>query len=103
MVDLGFIKIDASNFIAIIIGIVIFALQMILLFKGKFLIIKLLPILLCAIASVVFIITTFTTEGWDALGWLLLFVFALIYLGVCAFAWVVYGIIKLFTRKKSLE
>jgi hypothetical protein len=33
MIDLGFIKIDSSNFIAIVIGIAFFVLQILLVFK----------------------------------------------------------------------
>ena len=106
MVNLGFVKIDASNFIAIVIGIVIFVVQLILLFKKKKLIIKLLPTILFVIAAIVFLIGFSTTggNGWDALGWLLLLVFDIIYFAVCAGAWLIYGIVKLFKKKeKSLE
>ena len=101
MVDLGFIKIDTSNFIAILIGIAIFVVQLILLFKAKKLIIKLMPTILFVIAAIVFLIGFATTggNGWDAVGWLLLMVFAIIYLGVSAFAWVVYGIVKLIKKQ----
>ena len=103
MIDLGFIKIDTSNFIAILIGIVVFAVQLVLLFKVKYLIIKLLPTILTIVVGVVCFICMSLTEGWDAVGWLLLMVFCLIYLGVCAFALLIYGIVKLITRKKSLD
>ena len=103
MVDLGFVKIDSSNFIAIVIGIAFFVLQILLVFKVKLLIIKLLPTILTIIVGVVCFICMSLTEGWDAVGWLLLMVFCLIYLGVCAFALLIYGIVKLITRKKSLD
>lgn len=99
MVDLGFIKIDTSNFIAILIGIAVFVLQLILLFKVKSLLIKLLPDILMMVFGLVCFICMNVTQGWDAVGWLLLMVFAIIYLGVSAFAWVIYGIVKLIKKK----
>ena len=100
MVDLGFIKIDFSNFIAMLIGVVIFTLQLILLFKTKRLIIKLLPTFLAILLAIIFLIGFALTggNGWDALGWLLLIVFDIIYVGVIAFSWIIYGIIKLIKR-----
>ncbi len=99
MVDLGFIKIDTSNFIGILIGIAFFVVQLILLFKVKFIIIKLLPAILLVIAGIVCFIGMSLTNGWDVLGWFLLLVFAIIYLCVCAGAWLIYGIVKLIKKK----
>lgn len=99
MVNLGFIKIDASNFIAILIGIAVFVLQLILLFKVKSLLIKLLPDILMMVFGLVCFICMNVIQGWDAIGWFLLMVFAIIYLGVSAFAWLIYGIVKLIKKK----
>ena len=100
MVDLGFIKIDASNFIAILIGIAVFTVQLILLFKVKWLIIKLLPAILSVAMAIICLIGFALTggNGWDALGWLLLIVFDIIYFGVIAFTWLTYGIVKLIKK-----
>ncbi len=95
MVNLGFVKIDFSNFIGILIGLVIFVVQLILLFKGKYIIIKLLPVILLVTAGIVCFIGLLLSTGWDAIGWLLLVVFAIIFLCVCAGAWAIYGIVKL--------
>ena len=102
MVDLGFIKIDTSNFIAILIGIVVFAVQLVLLFKVKYLIIKLLPVFLAILFGMVCLIGFACTggNGWDALGWLLLTVFDFIYFAVIAFAWLILGLVKL-VKKSS--
>ena len=103
MIDLGFITLDVGNLIAILFCMVVFVVQLVLCLKVKFLFVKLIPLILGVIASVGFFIGLNVSEGWDAIGWLALFLYALIFLACIVASWLIYGIIKLITRKKSLE
>ena len=90
---------DKDNLLLIICLLVVFAIQLVLCFKVKFLIIKLLPVLALFIATIVFIVLMKLVSGWDALGYLLLALVTGIGVLVCGFAWFIWGVIKLIKRK----
>ena len=90
---------DKDNLLLIICLVVVFAIQLVLCFKVKFLIIKLLPILALFVATIAFIIIMLVTTGWDAIGYLLLALITGIGVLVCGFAWFIWGVYKLIKRK----
>ena len=98
MIDLGFIKVDSFTFFAILVGIALFVVQLVLAFKVRYLILKLLPTVLVIIAAIVCFAGLISTESWDALGWLLLLIYDLIYIAVDVFAWIVYGVVRIFKK-----
>lgn len=102
-------KFDPSNLITIAIILGIFALQLILCFKARPVIVKLFPTILCILATIAFIVTLKfypqTLEGFEAfgaaLGYLVLFIVALIALGGCVVAWIIYGIATAARKSKA--
>ena len=102
-------KFDPGNLITIAIILGIFALQLILCFKARPVIVKLFPTILCILATIAFIVTLKfypqTLEGFEAfgaaLGYLVLFIVALIALGGCVVAWIIYGIATAARKSKA--
>ena len=78
--------------------VVAFFVQLALSLKVNKRFVRLLPVILCLIATVVLVVSMYTAEGWDALGYLLLAIFsALIFIDFVA-ALIVGGIIRLIKR-----
>ena len=101
MINLGFIQIDSSNLIVILFGIAVFAIQLVLCLKVRLIIVKLIPIMVAVVAGIVFFIGMCLSNGWDVLGYFALLIYAFIALGVCAIAFIVYGIICLIKKIKN--
>ena len=71
MIDFGIFEIKTELFL-LILAVVTLALQLFLCFKVRSLALRLLPATLFAVATVVFFVLVFVTDGWDSLGFLLL-------------------------------
>ena len=83
---------------AIVVFISVLILQLLLCFKVQKIFIKLLPIALLIVSTVVFSVCSASINGWDGLGYLF---FALLSFGlilVCGVGWGVWSII----RKRNL-
>ncbi len=89
-----------TDIIYVVIAVLLFALQLFLCLKVKNVFVRLLPTLATVITAIVFYILMFVTEGWDVLGYLLLFLFSAMAIAVCALAWLAFLIIWLIRRKK---
>lgn len=72
-------------------------LQLLLCFKAKKIIIKLLPIAPLIVSTVVFSICSATINGWDGLGYLFFAILSIGLIWVCGLGWGVWAI----TRKRN--
>jgi hypothetical protein len=72
--------------------------QLLFCLKAERVFFKLLPILLCLLVGIVFLICTFAVEGWGALGYLVLAIHSGIAALVCVASWIVFGITRFFKR-----
>ncbi len=99
MIDFYFFKIDTTTVVAIISAIIAILLQLLLCFKVKNLFLKLIPVLLLAISTIVFVVLGANVNGWEALGYLLLALLSFALLVVCGIVLGVWAIVKK-TRKK---
>ena len=97
--DLEFASFNSTTLIFIAAVLLVFFVQ-VLFFKAESGFVKALPLLLSVGATVVFFVLMQTATNWDALGYLVLGLYALIAVGACLIAWLIYGIVKLFTRDK---
>ena len=92
-----YLEIDFPTIVVFLSVIATLILQLLLCFKAKKIFIKLLPIALLIVSTIVFSICSTTTSFWDALGYLF---FALLSFGlilVCSLGWGVWAI----TRKRN--
>ena len=90
--DLGIIAVLGA------VGLIVIAVQLVLCFKAKKLIIKLLPSILLVAAVIVFYAMIFIIQDRAAIGFGILAVFAEVLLFFDVIAWVIWGIIKLIKR-----
>lgn len=92
-----YLEIDFSTIVVFVSVIAILILQLLVCFKTKKIFIKLLPIALLIVSTIVFSICSASINGWDGLGYLF---FALLSFGlilVCGLGWSVWAI----TRKRN--
>lgn len=81
--------------------VVIFIIQLLLCFKVKKLVIKLIPVVLLLIAFIVFMILLLTASGWDALGYIVFVMLSVIFLIPCAIGWVIWAIWHYLKKKNA--
>ncbi|MBQ7344555.1 MAG: hypothetical protein IJW45_00645 [Oscillospiraceae bacterium] len=89
-----YLEIDFPTIVVFVSAIATLILQLLLCFKAKKISIKLLPIALLTVSTIVFSICSATINGWDGLGHLF---FALLSFGlilVCGLGWGVWAIIR---------
>ena len=89
---------DMKEFLLIVFSVVMFVLQLWLCLTIKRVILRLLPTVLTGVPAIVFFVMIFFASGWDALGFLLLFIITCVPLGGCLLAWIVFGVISLIKR-----
>ena len=89
-----YLEIDYPTIVVFVSVIATLILQLLLCFKAKKIFIKLLPITVLIVSTIVFSICSATINGWDGLGYLL---FALLSFGlilVCGIGWAIWAITK---------
>ncbi|MCF0121202.1 MAG: hypothetical protein HUJ65_06145, partial [Oscillospiraceae bacterium] len=74
--------------------------QLLLCFKVKSLIIRLLPVIVFTLLTAVNVCLAYAAGDWDAIAYLAIGVLTLIMLAACGIGWGVWGISRLFRRKK---
>ena len=100
MFDLWIGNIELTTPVLIFSIIVLLPIQLLLCFKVKNKAIRLLPIILLSIPTLIFVIMTTTTQGWDSLGYVFLAIFTGFMMLICGLAWGIWAIIKHKQKKK---
>ncbi len=81
--------------IALIVSVaVILPAQLLLCFKIRKIVIRLLPVMVLSVLTAVFSLLAAVTSGWDSLGYIVLAVFAGMMLLACGGAWGIWSIAK---------
>ena len=78
---------------------VLLPLQLLLCFKVKSKLVRLVPVCLLVLPTVLFAVLSAMATGWDALGYLFLALFAGFMLLLCGVGWGIWGMIRLIKRK----
>jgi len=81
--------------------VVLFAIQLVLCTYVKKLWIRLLPVELFSLSAVVLFFIALSAQDWDALGYLLLALYAAFCALACGLAWALWGIVRFWGRDKS--
>ncbi len=90
-------EIDIPSLVVLFSVLLTLVLQLLLCFKAKKTLVKLLPVALLTIAAIVLYIIRINVGGWDALGYLFFIVLSFGLLVVCGLCWGVWAI----TRKSK--
>ncbi len=74
--------------------------QLLLCFKAKKRIIRMLPVIVFAVLTITFLIMAVVAQGWDGLGYLFFAIYTGITLFVCGIGWGIRWIVKWCKRRK---
>ena len=74
--------------------------QLLLCFKAKKRIIRLLPVIVFAVLTIAFFIMAVVAQGWDGLGYLFFAIYTAITLFVCGVGWGIWWIVRRCKRRK---
>lgn len=74
--------------------------QLLLCFKAKRRMIRLLPVIILSVLTVFFLVMAVTATGWDGIGYIFLAIFISFMLLACGIGWGIWAIIR-FVKKKA--
>lgn len=84
-------------------AVAVLPIQLVLCFKVKSFVIRLIPAILFAIIGAALLIEAFTSGGWERIGYLLFAIYVGILLLACGIGWAIWGISQLFKALEKLE
>lgn len=94
MFDVWMGDIELTTVVLIFSIVVLLSIQLLLCFKVKSRAIRLLPVIVLSILTIIFIVMSVAITGWDGLGYIFLAVFAGFMLLMCGVGWGIWAIIK---------
>ncbi len=101
MFDVWMGDIELTTFTLIFSIAVLLPIQLLLCFKVKSKVIRLLPVILLSISAICFVGMAIVNTGWDGLGYLFLAIFAGFMLFICGMAWGIWAVVKLIKKQVS--
>ena len=96
-------NIDPSTIFFILSAAVLLPVQILLCFKVKNIFVRLLPVIIFSLPTIVFLVIGLSVTGWDALGYILLAILAGYMALACICGWIIWAIAKLIKKIKSLK
>ena len=100
MFDVWLGDIELTTLVLNISFIVIIPVQIVLCFKAKRKAVRLLPVIIFCIPTIIFTFMAMIISGWDGIGYIFLAIFSGFMLLACGIAWGIWGISRLIKRKK---
>ena len=97
MFDIWLGDTELTTFVLVFSIVILLPVQLLLCFRVKRTVLRLLPSILLSVATLFFIVRAIAATGWDGLGYIFLAVFTGFMLLMCGFGW---GIWWLIHRKK---
>ena len=101
MFDVWIGEIDLTTLILILSVLILFPCQLLLCFKVKRIVLRLLPSIVLFAATAIFFAFIYIADGWDSLGYLFLALFTGFMLLVCGLAWLVWAIVRAASRARK--
>ncbi len=98
MFDTWMGDIELTTVVLIFSIVVLLSLQLLLCFKVKSRVIRLLPVIVFSIPTIIFVVMSVASTGWDGLGYILLAIFAGFMLLMCGIGWGIWAITKLIKK-----
>ena len=87
--DLKILEISSEVFL-LIISTIILIIQLLLCFKVSNKFIKIIPVILFTISTIIFSVLIFILDGWDSIGCLLLSIGSIFLIFVCGIGWLIW-------------
>ena len=101
MFDVWIGDIEFTTAVLIFSVVVLLLIQLLICFKVKNKVIRLLPVILLSIFTIFLVAMASTATGWDNLGYIFLAIFTGGMWLMCGVAWSIWGIIKRIKKKKG--
>lgn len=92
---------DPTTLLIVAACIVAFVIQLLLCLRSRRVWVRLIPTVLSVLVAAVFFGMIYLFEGWDAIGYLLLAIIACFPAATCIFAWLIFGIVCIFRKKRA--
>ena len=99
MLAFGFV--DSTDIVGIALMVAVLAVQLLLCFKGKRKVVRLIPVFVFLFLTVASLVMVYVLESWSSLGFFLLAVGMAALLGVCCLGWIIFGITALIKKRKA--
>ena len=100
MFDVWFGDVELTTLVLNFSFLVIIPVQLVLCFKVKRKIVRLLPVIIFSIPTIVFTFMAMIISGWDGIGYIFLAIFAGFMLLACGIAWGIWGLSRFVKRKR---
>jgi len=101
MFDVWMGDIELTTAVLIFSIVALLPIQLLLCFKVKSRAIRLLPVILLSIPTIIFTVMSVAITGWDGLGYIFLAIFTGFMLLMCGVGWGIWAISKLIKKKKG--
>ena len=101
MFDVWLGDIELTTFILIFAFVVLLPIQLLLCFKVKSKGIRLLPVMIFSVLTIIFVVKASTVSGWDSLGYTFFAIFTAFMLLICGSGWCIWGVTRLIKRKRE--
>ena len=101
MFDIWIGDIELTAFVLIFSIVLLLPVQLLLCFKVKSKAIRLLPVIVLSIPTIIFTVMSVAIAGWDSLGYIFLALFSGFMLLMCGMGWGIWAITRLVKRASS--
>ena len=101
MFDVWMGDIELTTAVLVFSIVVLLPIQLLLCFKVKSRAIRLLPVILLSIPTIISVMMSAAITGWDGLGYMFLAIFTGFMMLMCGVGWVIWTISKLIKKKKG--
>lgn len=98
MFDVWIGDIELTTLVLIFCVVVFLPIQLLLCFKVKSKVLRLMPAVVLFALSIFFAVMSASSSGWDGIGWMFFFLYAASMLFMSGVAWGVFGIYKLLRK-----
>ena len=101
MFDIWIGEVDSTTLFVIAAVLFVFPVQLLLCFKAKKLLVKLLPPIFLTVAAIIFFAMAFVAQDCDAIGYFIFSAFSGALLIICGIAWGIWAIVVGIRKKKG--
>ncbi len=101
MFDVWMGDIELTTLVLIFSVIVLLPVQLLLCFKVKRKAIRMLPVIILSVPTIIFIVMSVVIPGWDGLGYIFLAIFSGFMLFMCGIGWGIWAITKAVRKKRQ--
>lgn len=103
MFDIGIGEVDLTTLIALAAFFVVLPLQFLLCFKAKNLLVRRLPSIILAVATISFFAMMSVSRDWDAVGYAIFAVFSGSLLIITGIVWGIWSIVSVVQKKRAVN